>query len=106
MTCKRTHSDSVMPKACDTLDTSALTSNGNFVLQSSVALPMRAGNPVERENNMPSWEAMAVASLWIRCSAVVAAELRSMADELVQVIVQPSTEADSDGAGSSGQISQ
>lgn len=81
MTCKRTHSDSDIPKACDTLVTSALTSNGNLVLQSSVAFPMRAGNPVEREN-MLSWESLAVASLWMHCSGVVAADLRALADEL------------------------
>ena len=81
MSTKRPHSDSVIPSECDARTTSALISNGNFVLQSSVALPILAGSPGERENTAP-WEVSAVAGMWARCSAVVAAELRAWADEV------------------------
>ena len=84
MTCKRTHSDSVIPSECEIRITSDLTENGSFVLQSSVALPMRTGSPVEREKAIP-WEVSAAASMWARCSGVVAAELRGWADEVAGV---------------------
>lgn len=100
----RSNSDSVNPQEWANCPKAHLTSSGTLVLTSAVALPMRAGSPVEREK-MVSWESLAVASLWIRCSGVVADELRALADELV-TIVQPAVVVASAGIGSSGQISQ
>lgn len=77
-------SDSVRPQECANCPNANLTSSGSFVLQSSVAFPIEAGSPVEREKAIP-WEVSAVASMWARCSGVVAAELRGWADEVVGV---------------------
>lgn len=104
MTMERNNSDSFNPSECASITNSSLTHSGNLPLISSVALPMRDGSPVEREK-MVSWESLAVASLWIRCSGAVADELRALADELV-TIVQPAVVVASAGIGSSGQISQ
>lgn len=77
----RNNSDSVNPQEWANCENAHLTSSGTLVFTSAVALPMRAGSPVEREK-MASWESLAVAALWMHCSGVVAAELRALADEL------------------------
>lgn len=84
MTQDRSNSDSVKPTECARLTKSSLTHSGSLHFASAVALPMNDGSPVEREKAIP-WELLAVASMWSRCSGVVAAELRGWADEVVGV---------------------